>query len=182
MIRGGPWPAPNALESIQLPSGFQIRMNKRTVLMTLSLVALFALSASAQDAPAEPFTLALPEGYAAFTKQVQTADSPEGKIETTNWVSKAPTGEAVVVTLSRMPAKILDAEKLVDSTRQSLLKALGATAENDANLFRSNAAFFRTHFVVDEDRFFQLLYVGRSEEQRGNPAVATLFDSFKVAE
>lgn len=156
-------------------------MKNRIAVLTLSLVAVFALSASAQVMPAEPFTLMLPEGYAAFAKQVQTADSPEGKIETTNWVSKAPTGEALVVTMSKMPGKILDPEKMIASTRQSLLKTLGATAEGDANLFRSNAAFFRTEFVVDGDRFFQLLYVGRSEEQRGNAAVAKVFDSFTIS-
>jgi hypothetical protein len=154
--------------------------------LALSLVVLAAAPQAvladdaATAAVAEPFTIALPEGYAGFTKQTQTADSPDGKIETTNWVSKAPTGEALVVTLSKMPGKILDPEKLITSTRDTLLKSLGASAETDANLFRSKAAVFRSHFVVDEDRFFQLLYVGRSDEQRNAPVVGQVFESFKV--
>jgi hypothetical protein len=150
----------------------------RVVLTTLLLVA--AMAASAQEA--DPFTVTLPEGYGVFAKQVQSTDSPEGKIETTNWVAKAPTGEAVVVTMSRMPGRILDAGKLIDSMRQSLRKSVGATTESDVNLFRTGAAVFRSHYVIDEDRLFQLLYVGRSDEQRNHASVAQLFESFKLAE
>ncbi|HYI12278.1 MAG TPA: hypothetical protein VEK57_24710 [Thermoanaerobaculia bacterium] len=48
-------------------------------------------------------------------------------------------------------------------------------------LFRSDAAYFRARFTVIDDRLFQLLYVGRSEEQRAAPAVSGMFDSFNVA-
>src|SRR5688500_2844671 len=107
--------------------------NTRTILLTLSLVA--ALGALAEG---EPFTVALPEGYAAFTTQAQKADSPEGEIETRHWLSRAPCGEAVVVTMSRMPGPIENPEKMVSSTRESLLKSLGATLET-AGFFRTNA-------------------------------------------
>ena len=88
----------------------------------------------------------------ATTGVVPMDGSTTGDIETTNWVSKASTGEAVVVTLSRMPGKILDPGKMIATTRDSLLKSLNATLDNeqksadaasDALLFHSAAAFFR---------------------------------------
>lgn len=154
--------------------------------VAFALMAL-ALSASAQEAapapapaPAEPFTVTLPDGFAAFTKQSQTSESPDGKIETTNWISKNTSGEAVVVTLSKMPGKILDGDKMISSTRESLMKSLNATAETDPNLFRGSGAVFRSHYIVSEDRLFQLLYVGRSDEQRNAATVGQLFESFKL--
>ena len=163
----------------------------------VAVAAVFAIvagpAAHADDVPAanDGFTVSLPAGYAGFTKQVQTAKTPEGEIETTNWISKAPTGEAVIVTASRMPGKILDPQKLIASTRASLLKSLNATLESEEPrpgdvpstrmLFRSDAAYFRARFTVIDDRLYQLLYVGRSEEQRTAPAVGAMFDSFHVA-
>ncbi|HYR28320.1 MAG TPA: hypothetical protein VEU30_07620, partial [Thermoanaerobaculia bacterium] len=38
-----------------------------------------------------PFAMTLPSGYGDFTRQVQTVPSPEGDIQTTTWISKAPT-------------------------------------------------------------------------------------------
>lgn len=154
---------------------------------------LLGVTAYADDAsvPNDAFTATLADGYSAFTKQVQTTKSPEGDIETTTWVSKAPTGEALVVTMSHMPGKILDPQKLMSSTRDSLLKSLGATVESEVagsgeppstNVdFRSNAAFFRAHLTVVDENLYQLLYVGRSAEQRTAPAVQQMFDSFKIA-
>lgn len=156
------------------------------------LAVVASAGANAQTAPVvnDAFTISLPSGYAEFAKQVQTSKAPAGEIETTNWVSKAPTGEAVIVTSSRMPGKILDPQKLITSTRASLLKSLNATLEAEEPrpgelpstrlLFRSDAAWFRARFTVDDDRLYQLLYVGRSEEQRSAPAVAAMFDSFRV--
>jgi hypothetical protein len=137
------------------------------------------------------FTIALPAGFSEFATQAQTADGADGKkIETTNWVSKAPTGEAVIVTVSKMAGKILDPEKLFASTRDSLLKNVKATLESDEKrdgdlaaarlLFKSDSLFFRSRFVANDDRFYQLLYVGRSADQRSAPAVAQLFESFQI--
>jgi hypothetical protein len=156
------------------------------------LLTLAGAVAQGDNAPvaSDGFTVSLPSGYAAFTKQVQTTKAPEGEIETTTWISKAPTGEAVVVTSSRLPGKILDPQKLITSTRESLLKSLSATLESEEPrpgdlpstrmLFRSDAAFFRARFTVVDDRLYQLLYVGRSEEQRAAPAVSGMFESFNV--
>lgn len=151
-----------------------------------------ALYAEDPRIPSDVFNLTVPEAYGAFTKQVQTTKSPEGDIETTNWISKAPTGEAVIVTMSRMPGRILDPQKLIASTRESLLKSLGATLESEEPrpgelpssrlLFRSDAAWFRARFTVNEERFYQLLYVGRSADQRSSPGVGAIFDSFRLVD
>jgi hypothetical protein len=156
------------------------------------LLTIAGAGAHADNAPVanDGFTVSLPAGYAEFTKQVQTTKAPEGEIETATWISKAPTGEAVVVTSSKLPGKILDPQKLITSTRASLLKSLNATLESEEPrpgdlpstrmFFRSDAAFFRARFTVVDDRLYQILYVGRSEDQRAAPTVSTLFDSFHV--
>lgn len=166
-------------------------MTKRTVREAVVGMSLFAAFLVAPAALAqETFKIALPSGYGAFAKSVQTVPSPEGPIEATNWVSKAPTGEAIVVTKSQMPGKILNPEKLFAGTRDSLLKSLKATLENEENragdqpsvrlLFKSDAAVFRSRLLVDGDVFYQLLYVGRTAEQRQQPAVAAVFESFAI--
>ena len=155
----------------------------------LSAVAAFVFVAAASAGPVktDAFSINLPEGFAEFATQAQKAESPEGQIDTTNWISKAPTGEAVVVTVSTMPAPITDAGKAMDGMRDSLLKSLNATLESEqkiddgkaANvLFKSAGAFLRSKLLVDGNRMVQVLYVGRSEEQRNAPAVAELFQSF----
>jgi len=169
--------------------------NRFTTYRAVSLAVLLTVAgagAHADNAPAanDVFTVALPSGYTEFQKQVQTTKAPEGEIETTNWISKAPTGEAVVVTSSRMPGKILDPEKMIASTRDSLLKSLNATLESQEPrpgdvpsarmLFRSDAGWFRGRLIVVDDRLYQLLYVGRSEEQRAAPAVGEMFESFRL--
>lgn len=156
----------------------------------LALTAGAGASAQSASISNDELTVSLPPGYAEFTRQVQTTKAPEGEIETTNWISKAPTGEAVIVTSSKLPGKILDPQKMITSTRASLLKSLNATLESEESrpgelpsarlLFRSDAAWFRARFTVNDDRLYQLLYVGRSEEQRSAPAVAAIFDSFRV--
>lgn len=154
--------------------------------MAVLLFAGAAQVATAQHVEDGAFSITLPEGYSKFTKQVQKA----GEITATNWISKAPTGEAVVVTMSQMTGKILEPETMMESTRDSLLKSLSATLEKEQAdavetealyFFRSPQAVFESRLVVDEDRLFQLLYVGRSDEQRNAPAVAQLFQSFEVA-
>ena len=157
------------------------------------LLTIAGTVAHADNAPVanDAFTVSLPAGYAGFTKQVQTTKAPEGEIETTTWISKAPTGEAVVVTSSRMPGKILDPQEMIASTRASLLKSLNATLESEEPrpgdlpsarmLFRSDAALFRARLTVVDDRLIQLLYVGRSEEQRAASPVSAMFESFNVA-
>lgn len=167
----------------------------RTTIVAAALIAVSmpqsARAADGGQVQTDFFTIALPAGFSEFATEAQTASGADGrKIETTNWVSKAPTGEAVIVTVSKMPGKILDPEKLMASTRDSLLKTVKATLESEEKhegdlpaarlLFHSDAAFFRSRFVVSEDRFYQLLYVGRSADQRSAPAVGQLFDSFQI--
>lgn len=165
-----------------------------TKFLSVALLVFAAVVPAMAQTPVdkEAFDITLPAGFAEFTKQVQKAESPDGTVETTNWISRAQTGEAVVVTMSKMPGKILDPEKMMNATRDSLLKSLKATVESEQALpgekkstmiqFRSDAAVLQSQLLVDEDRLFQVLYVGRTPEQRSAPAVAQLFSSFKPAE
>jgi len=157
----------------------------------MNWVLAIGLVATAAQA-AEPFTITLPTGYGAWTSQTQTATSPDGKkTEVTTWVAKSPTGEAIVVSISKMPGKIGDPDKLFASTRDALLKSTNSTLDKEEKLsgatpgerlsfHSSSGAFLRSRLMVDNDRFYQVLYVGHSAEQRENPAVGAMFDSFAV--
>ena len=153
-------------------------------------VVLVAAGAFADQVTNDAFSVTLPTGFGAFTKQTQTVDGKEGKIETTNYISKSPTGEAVVVTVSKMPGKILNPTQMIDGTRDALLKSLNATVDNETKLpgdmpakviaFHSANAFLQSQLAVNNDLLYQLLYVGRSAEQRSNASVSTMFQSFHV--
>ena len=99
------------------------------------------------------------------------------------------TGEAVVISISKMPVKIADATKLMDSTRDSLLKSVNGTLESEETipgdiparrlLFRSGTAFLRARLAADGDRLYVLF--GRrtvSASQRAVPAIAQIFLRF----
>ena len=147
-----------------------------------------ALIAAAAQA-AEPFTLTLPTGFGAYAKQSQMA----GKIEVTNWISKSPTGEAVVVTMSKMPGKILDPGKLFDSTRDSLVKSQNLTLDSEEKgtgtppsakmaFHAGSNVFLKSRLIASDDKLYQVLYVGHTTEQRDNPAVASMLDSFSISQ
>ena len=163
---------------------------RRTVWMLALAAALTATSFARADEPTDSFQIALPTGYGPFAKQVQKTPSPEGETETTTWVSKSAAGNAVIVAVSRMPGRILNPEKLMATTRESLLKSLGGTLESEQKrdtaspsmrvLFRSNTAFFRARLVVDDDTLYQLLHVARSAEGRQDSSVDALFGSFEI--
>ena len=153
-------------------------------------VLLVGAGAFADQVTNDAFSVTLPTGFGAFTKQTQTVAGKEGKIETTNYISKSPTGEAVVVTVSKMPGKILNPTQMIDGTRDALLKSLNATVDNESPLpgemtgkvvsFHSANAFLTSQIAVNNDLLYQLLYVGRSADQRGNPSVGQMFQSFHV--
>lgn len=163
-------------------------MNRTARILLFVLAAtLVAGLAGAAVVNTSSFAVTLPDAYSAPVKSSAMKDN----ITTDTWLSKAPTGEAVVVSVSTMPAKIADPVKLMDSTRDSLIKSVNGTLESEQPLaadmpsrrlvFSSNGkAFLRSRLVVNGDRLYQLLYVGRSEQERNAPAVAALFDSFKV--
>ena len=48
--------------------------------------------------------------------------------------------------------------------------------------FKGSGAFLRSKLLVDGNRMLQVLYVGRSEEQRSAAAVGEIFQSFQVTE
>ncbi len=153
-------------------------------------LAVILVAAAVQAA--EPFTLTLPTGFGAFTSQTQTATSPDGKkTEVTTWISKSPTGEAIVVSISKMPGKIGNPDKLFSGTRDALLKSTNSTLDKEEKLAGANpgellsfhsasGAFLRSRLIIENDRFYQVLYVGRSAEQRENPAVGSMFASFAL--
>ena len=153
-------------------------------------VLLLATAAGAEQVTNDAFSVTLPPGFGAFTKQTQTVTGKEGKIETTNWISKAPTGEAIVVTVSKMPGKILNPTQMIDGTRDALLKSLNASVDNETKLpgdvpakvvtFHSANAFLESQLAVNNDLLYQLLYVGRSADQRGAATVTDMFSSFHV--
>jgi hypothetical protein len=158
-------------------------------LLTVAAAALMLASAAGADQITnEAFAINLPTGFGAFAKQAQPVG--DKKIETTNWISKSPTGEAVVVTVSKLPGKILDPTKMMASTRDGLLKTLNATIDTDEKVagdmpselltFHNASAFLRSSLVVNHDRLVQLLYVGRSADQRALPGVTEMFNSFHI--
>jgi hypothetical protein len=150
------------------------------------MVLSAGLAAGAAVVTTDLFSVNLPDAYAA---PVQSSATQNG-IATSTWIAKAPTGEAVVVSVSTMPAKIADAAKLMDSTRDSLLKSVKGTLDSEQTapgpvpardlLFRSGTAFLRSRLIVVGDKLYQLLYVGRAQAERDAPAVGQMFDSFKV--
>jgi len=156
------------------------------IALGLAAACLVAFSAFAAEYKDPAFTLNLPASFGPPTK----ASAKAQNIETDTWVAKAPTGEAIVVSVSKMPAKITDPAKVMDSTRDSLLKSVNGTLESEQTIagdmpsrlfvFRSGSAFLRSRLYVDNDKLYQLLYVGRTEEQRADPAVAQMFDTFKI--
>lgn len=165
------------------------------MLAVVALTTGAAVANSETPVSNEAFSLTLPVGFGEFAAQTQKSKAADGgDIETTNYVSKSPTGEAIVVTVSTMPAKVLDPQKLMNSTRDTLLGQLKATLESETKvdgdmaavelLFHGqteNPPYLRSRLAVQENRFFQLLYVGRNEAQRSGPSVTRLFESFRVA-
>lgn len=133
------------------------------------------------------FTVTLPDAYAAPVMSTATQNG----ITTSTWIAKVPaTGEAVVISVSTMPGKIEDPAKLMDSTRDSLLKSVKGTLDSEQTptgalpardlLFKSGTAFLRSRLVVNGDKLYQLLYVGRTQAERDAPAVGQMFDTFTV--
>jgi len=177
----------------------KMKPGKRLTLAAVTALAMALPSLAADPTPTPvqnaDFSITLPAGFTAFAQQSQSAKQGEGTIQTTTYVSKAPTNEAIVVSVSKMPAKITDADKAFAGTRDSVIKSLNATLEteekvagdppSDRLLFKTttaNPVFCQSRLVAKDDRLYQLLYVGRSEEQRKAPAVTQLFDSFHIAD
>ena len=155
----------------------------------LALFASLLLAGAATAGPVSTdlFTVTLPDAYAAPVMSTATQNG----IATSTWIAKVPaTGEAVVISVSTMPGKIEDPAKLMDSTRDSLLKSVKGTLDSEQPLvgalpgrdllFKSGTAFLHSRLIVSGDRLYQILYVGRSQAERDAPAVAQIFDSFKV--
>ena len=150
-------------------------------------------AAAASGAETAVFSVTLPGGFPEFQQtRSQSAEVPQGKIETTNWVSRSPKGEAVVVTVSRMPGKLGTPASLLSGTRDSLMKAFNASLEKELNLpgsypatsltFKANSSplFYRAKLMVVGNTIYQILYAGRSAEQRSAAPVGRVFDTFLI--
>ncbi len=164
---------------------------KLTILRALAVIVAFGMSAHAAEVRTAAFKIDLPGEFPAFDKKSDAQTTVDGTITTNTWISKSPvTAEAIIVSESTMPGKILDTEKLFDKTRDALLAALKGTVEVDEQAistiaerrlrFRTPGAFIRARLAATGDRLFQLLYVARSSERREAPLVSDLFSSFQV--
>lgn len=163
---------------------------KTRIWLTAAAALLIAVAAGAEQVSNDAFSLTLPTGFGEFKKETKTVEGKEGKIETNNWISKSPTGEAVIVTVSKMPGKILNPTQMIDGTRDGLLKQLNATVDNEQPLpgemhgklitFHGSNVFLTSQLAVNKDMLYQLLYVGRTADQRNNPSVSDMFRSFHV--
>lgn len=157
----------------------------------VSAGSISLLVAAAAVAAAVPFAITLPTGFQDFTNQVQKATSPQGVIETSKWIARAPDGQAVIVSISHMPGPILNPDTLIVSTRNALAKSIKANVEREEKIAGSasarrvfmhgNGAFLRLRLFTTGDRLVQLVYVARSENQRGSAAVDQMFGSFALA-
>jgi len=167
-------------------------MKKNSIMLTIMLLLTLGLVQFANAADAQPFQITLPTGFGAFASQTQTAKSPNGKnIKVTTWVSKSPTTEAIIVSVTKMWAKIADPEQQMASSRDSLLKSVNGTIDSEQKIdgtsmrlqFHSGTnAFLRARLMVKGDSLYQLLYVGRTAEMRANPSVDGLFQSFQITD
>lgn len=156
------------------------------IALVLLASLLLAVAAFAGPVSTDFFSVTLPDAYAAPVMSTATQNG----IATSTWIAKAPTGEAVVISVSTMPGKIEDPAKLIDSTRDSLLKSVKGTLDSEQNLtgalpgrdllFKSGTAFLRSRLIVNGDKLYQLLYVGRTQAERDAPAVGQMFDTFTV--
>lgn len=193
-------------------------MKSKTLFLVIALTAAAAIAAEPTPVQNDAFSLTLPTGFGQFAKQTQTVSSPGGKkTEVTTYVSKSPTGEAVVVSISKMPGKVVDADKLFASTRDALLKSTNSTLDKEEKVpgenpterlwFHTapvatptavaqssngvtttisqvqapvNPVFLRSRLIVAGDTLYNVLYVGHSEDQRNNPAVGSMLDTFTI--
>ncbi len=155
----------------------------------VSATALIALHLHAAEVRTDAFRIDLPGGFQPFEKRTDTQKTADGEVVTSAWIAKSSTGEALIISESKMRGKILDPDKLFDKTRDALLASLKGTIEADEKssasasarrlLFKTPGAFIRARLMADGNRLFQILYVARSSEQRQAPAVSALFSSFQ---
>ena len=157
-----------------------------------AIVAMFVVcGAQASEVQTSAFTIDLPGDFPSFEKKQNVQGTGESAVETTTWISRSPsTSEAVIVAVSKMPGKIVDAEKLFDKTRDALASSLKGTVETDEaatqtmparRLFmRTAGAFIRARLMVSGSDLYQILYVARSSEHLTSNDVASIFSSVRL--
>ena len=151
---------------------------------------LAVIIAPAAFAQSEPFTIHLPSGFGEFAKSSQNSQSKDGTIETNTWLSKDPKGGAVVVTVSKLPKKVLAPVKLLDGTRDSLVKSTNSTLDSDDTVstnpptrqitMHSNTAWVRARLIAKTDTLYQVIFIGRSAEAPNAGPVGQMFEGFQT--
>jgi hypothetical protein len=158
-------------------------MKVRTVLFLIAIAMTASAALAQSDAP---FSIQLPPGFGEFAKSTHNAQS----IETTSWLSKGAGNAAVVVTVSKFPKKINTPVKLLDSTRDGLLKSTNATLDSDDTVstnpptrrlvMHSSAAWVRAKLIAKSDMLYQVIFIGRSADAPNAGPVSQMFDGFQI--
>jgi len=168
----------------------------RTLVITFVLSLAIATVAQAGQVKGDAFSVTLPDGFGNAQQQKQTVQSPSGPINVVTYISKAEDGSAVIIGYSEFSGTITDPGATLTSGRDSLLKSLGATANNEkdvevsghpARTFNYSATsprtvFGRTDLVVVGPRMYQLIYLGFTQEALQKGDVQGMFSTFKVRE
>ena len=163
---------------------------QKAAVLTAGLLMAVSTTQIANAAEAQPFQVTLPTGVGTFANSSQTAKSPSGDIKISNWISKSPTGEAIVISVTKMTGKILNPGQQMSNTTDALVKSVNAMVDSQEKIdgpvpalrvkFHTASAYMRARLMVQGDELYQILYVGRTPEQPANPAVDTLFQSFAI--
>lgn len=173
---------------------FSIRKAVPVVVLTVAVSLPGAFAHAAERFETEAFTVEVPEVLGEFAKQEQTIQDASGPIRQVTWVAKSDDGSACIVAYSEMSGKILDPDAMMKSGRDSLLKSLNATLENERRSDADGAPklslnysaasprpiFARTDFLVSGQRMYQVIFLGSTPEARQNADVARLFQSFRL--
>lgn len=171
-------------------------MKRTTTLMgvLVSVLLLFVPVASAERLSEEEFSIELPGSCGAAQKHEQKVESPSGPIDVVSYVAKADDGSACIVIYSELSGPITDPESAIDSNRDSLLGQLGVQVEAEKPITVSDfegrsmqftttdprPVFGRADFVVADDRLYQVIYIGYSQDSRMAMESSEFFNTLQI--
>lgn len=172
----------------------KLSISRAAIVAAMAAALVFPTAMLASNVENEDFAVTLPEGYSEFAHQVQKVASPSGEIHQSTWVSKGADGSAFIVTYGDLSGPITDPEAAMTSGRDSLLKSLNASLEqereieidgNPARTFEFSSQgetpiFARTDLAVTGPRMYQVIFLGFSEEARQSAGVDQFFRSFDI--
>ena len=150
---------------------------------------LAVIIAPAAFAQSDSFSIHLPSGFGEFTKSSHNSQSKDGTIETSTFLSKDPKGNAVVVTVSKFPKRVLAPVKLLDSNRDGLVKSTGSTLDSEETvstnpvtrqiMMHSKDAWVRARLISKGDMLYQVIFIGRSADAPTAGPVSQMFEGFQ---